>query len=72
MISPRYLSMSDTYAGKIAFAKVDVDVVPAVAQMCSVSAMPTFQFFKKGQKVDELVGADPRALEAKLIQLASL
>jgi thioredoxin-like negative regulator of GroEL len=72
MIAPRYASMSDNYVGRMTFAKVDVDAVPAVAQVCGVSAMPTFQFFKNGQKVDELVGADPRALEAKMTQLSSL
>ena len=72
MIAPRYVAMSDSFVGRVAFAKVDVDAVPAVAQMCSVSAMPTFAFFKNGQKVDELVGADPRSLEAKINQLSSL
>ena len=29
----------------------------AVAAACQISAMPTFQVFKGGAKVDELVGA---------------
>lgn len=31
--------------------------------------MPTFQFFKDGQKVEEVVGANPRALLTLLQQL---
>lgn len=40
--------------------------VQAVAEACQVSAMPTFQVFKGGKKVDELVGASPPKLEELL------
>ena len=36
----------------------------AVAATCGISAMPTFQVFKAGQKVDELVGASKDKLKA--------
>ncbi|MGH0169883.1 UNVERIFIED_CONTAM: hypothetical protein FKN15_057835 [Acipenser sinensis] len=35
----------------VVFLKVDVDEAQDVAEMCNVSSMPTFQFFKNGQKV---------------------
>ena len=39
-----------------------------VAEKQGISAMPTFQFFKNRAKIDELRGADPAALEAKIKQ----
>jgi thioredoxin 1 len=46
------------------FVKVDVDDADDVAQACGIQAMPTFQFYKGGNKVDELQGADPHKLKA--------
>lgn len=50
------------------FYKLDVDDVPDVAQELGIRAMPTFLFFKKGLKVTEVVGANPKALEAAIKQ----
>ncbi|EXJ55755.1 hypothetical protein A1O7_08685 [Cladophialophora yegresii CBS 114405] len=68
VIAPEVLkfSNSDEYKDKVDFYKVDVDEVPDVAQELGVRAMPTFMFFKNGEKVDEVVGADVRALEAAI------
>mmetsp|Transcript_6070 Transcript_6070/g.9303 ORF Transcript_6070/g.9303 Transcript_6070/m.9303 type:complete len:106 (+) Transcript_6070:93-410(+) len=48
------------------FVKVDVDEAEEIAAACGISAMPTFQFFKGGKKVDEMKGADQKSLEAKV------
>eukprot|EP00579_Thalassiosira_antarctica_P008500 CAMPEP_0201902026 /NCGR_PEP_ID=MMETSP0902-20130614/54743_1 /ASSEMBLY_ACC=CAM_ASM_000551 /TAXON_ID=420261 /ORGANISM="Thalassiosira antarctica, Strain CCMP982" /LENGTH=61 /DNA_ID=CAMNT_0048436015 /DNA_START=637 /DNA_END=822 /DNA_ORIENTATION=+ len=61
--------MSEEFSNAI-FVKVDVDAMDKIAQKCGVRAMPTFQFFKNGQKVDELMGADVNALKAKVSALA--
>ncbi|KAI7200875.1 hypothetical protein KC352_g19527, partial [Hortaea werneckii] len=45
---------------------IDVDDVPEVAQELGVRAMPTFFLFKNGEKVSEVVGANPKALEAAI------
>eukprot|EP00529_Nitzschia_sp_RCC80_P034517 CAMPEP_0113453608 /NCGR_PEP_ID=MMETSP0014_2-20120614/7442_1 /TAXON_ID=2857 /ORGANISM="Nitzschia sp." /LENGTH=99 /DNA_ID=CAMNT_0000345001 /DNA_START=133 /DNA_END=432 /DNA_ORIENTATION=- /assembly_acc=CAM_ASM_000159 len=47
------------------FVKVDVDDADDVAASCSIQAMPTFHFYKGGQKIAEMMGAD----QAKLAQL---
>lgn len=43
----------------------------AVAEVCGISAMPTFQFFKNGVKVEELMGASKDKLQEKLNKLIS-
>jgi len=48
------------------FYKLDVDEVPEVAQDLGVRAMPTFLLFKDGEKLSEVVGANPKALEAAI------
>lgn len=37
--------------------------MPEVAQELGVRAMPTFLLFKDGEKLTEVVGANPKALE---------
>jgi thioredoxin 1 len=43
---------------------VDVDENDQVAAMCGIQAMPTFQFYKDGNKIDEMRGADKDGLAA--------
>ena len=54
--------MSEEYSNAN-FIKFDVDESPDIAMELNVTAMPTFFLFKNGQKVDELVGANPSALK---------
>ncbi|TKA76130.1 Thioredoxin [Friedmanniomyces simplex] len=65
VIAPTVVKFSDTYADA-RFYKIDVDEVPDVAQELSVRAMPTFLLFKNGEKVGEVVGANPVALESAI------
>jgi len=57
MIAPQIEEMS-TSMTDVVFLKVDVDEAEDVAGNYNVTAMPTFMFFKKGEKVDELMGAN--------------
>eukprot|EP00429_Kryptoperidinium_foliaceum_P062368 CAMPEP_0176099668 /NCGR_PEP_ID=MMETSP0120_2-20121206/49987_1 /TAXON_ID=160619 /ORGANISM="Kryptoperidinium foliaceum, Strain CCMP 1326" /LENGTH=98 /DNA_ID=CAMNT_0017433707 /DNA_START=24 /DNA_END=320 /DNA_ORIENTATION=+ len=52
---------------EVEFVKVDVDDADDVAAACSIQAMPTFHFYKGGEKVDEMMGAD----QGKLTQLVA-
>jgi thioredoxin 1 len=66
MIAPKISSMSqeEKYKDSVDFYKIDVDEVPDVAQELGIRAMPTFLLFKDGSQVEEIVGANERAIRA--------
>jgi len=68
MISPAFERLAEPHASSplITFAKVNVDKAKDVAQLCGITAMPTFQFFKEGKKVDEVKGVDVPQLTTKI------
>ncbi|GMH64189.1 hypothetical protein TL16_g03907 [Triparma laevis f. inornata] len=79
MIAPIFAQLAETYGdvvfvkvdlaetyGDVVFVKVDVDANEETAAACEISAMPTFQYYKGGAKVDELVGASKEGLEGKI------
>ena len=49
--------------------KVDVDENEETAALFGVRAMPTFMFFYKGEKVEELVGASEAKLRSNMEML---
>ena len=63
MIAPKFAELSQSHTD-VEFVKVDVDAADDIAAMCGVQAMPTFQFFKGGKKVDEMKGANVNGLIA--------
>jgi thioredoxin 1 len=65
MIAPKFEELSKTHTD-VEFVKVDVDDADDIAAMCGVQAMPTFQFFKGGKKVDEMKGANVNGLIATI------
>ena len=67
LINPFGMLFEEVTASSL--VKVDVDAQEKIAQMCGIRAMPTFQFFKDGKKVDELMGADVRTLHSKVTAL---
>jgi thioredoxin len=68
VISPVFDKLAKPHESStsITFAQVDVDKAKDVAQTCGITAMPTFQFFKQGKKVDEVKGADVQQLTTKI------
>lgn len=61
-IAPVIEKFSEQYP-QAKFYKIDVDAVPDVAQELGIRAMPTIMLFNKGEKLTEVVGANPPAIE---------
>lgn len=59
--------LSTKYPNAI-FLKVDVDKCAETAAGQNVSAMPTFIFYRNRTKLGSCQGANPDALEAKIIE----
>uniref|UniRef100_A0A8C3FLD1 Thioredoxin n=1 Tax=Chrysemys picta bellii TaxID=8478 RepID=A0A8C3FLD1_CHRPI len=53
----------------VVFLEVDVDDAQEVASECAVQCMPTFQFYKQGNKVLEFSGANREKLEENITKL---
>jgi thioredoxin 1 len=62
MIAPVIESLAQEYAGKIVFAKLDVDHNPQISLHYQIQSIPTLLVFKHGRLVDRLIGALPRQL----------
>lgn len=59
------VGLSDTFPS-VRFYKLDVDELPDVSKDLGIRAMPTFLIFKGEEKVAEVVGANPKALETAI------
>ncbi|KAM4840922.1 thioredoxin domain-containing protein 2 [Thomomys bottae] len=68
IIRPFYHFLSLKYED-VMFLEVDADDCEEVTKECSVSCLPTFQFYKKQEKVYEFYGAQKEKLEATIIEL---
>ncbi|KAK2779708.1 thioredoxin [Colletotrichum kahawae] len=71
-IAPILANLSNTKEHEgLHFVKIDVDEVPDLSQDLGIRAMPTFLIFKNGEKVEEVVGANPNALTAAVKKYAA-
>ncbi|XP_019951392.1 thioredoxin b [Paralichthys olivaceus] len=61
MIGPYFVELSNEYPN-VVFLKVDVDEAEDVSSSCDIKCMPTFVFFKNGEKVDDFAGANREKL----------
>ncbi|MFZ9718357.1 MAG: thioredoxin [Chitinophagaceae bacterium] len=67
-IGPVIEDLSKEFEGKVNVGKVNVDENPQVSMNYGITSIPAILFFKNGQVVDKLVGAQPKANFVKKIE----
>ena len=65
-LSPTIDALSETYAGRVKFVKVNTDEAPAISAKLGIASIPALLFFKKGEQQGMLQGAFPKS---KLIEV---
>lgn len=60
-IGPIIDQLAKEFAGKVKFAKLNVDENPATLKKYNIMSIPTMLLFKDGKVVNSLVGALPKA-----------
>ena len=55
-VAPLFEELSEEFDHNVVFCKVNVDENPAAASKHQVTGWPAFLFFKKGEKITEIVG----------------
>lgn len=66
-IAPILEDLAADYQGKIKIVKVDVDSNPQAASRFGIRNIPTLFVFKGGEKVDSVMGLQPKAELAKVL-----
>ncbi|KAG8287998.1 Thioredoxin-like protein 1 [Homalodisca vitripennis] len=64
-IAPFFEQMATKYPQSV-FLKVDINVCQETALAQGISSMPTFVFYKGGEKIDSITGSNTKLLEDKL------
>lgn len=62
MIAPVTEKLSEEYADRVKFCKLNVDENPEMAQKYRVMSIPLLLLFKDGQQVDGILGAVPETM----------
>jgi thioredoxin 1 len=60
MIAPAFEELSNRYAGKVKFVKLNVDENPKTPVNYGVRGIPTLIMFKGGKVFDQVIGAVPK------------
>jgi thioredoxin 1 len=69
-VTPIVEQLSEKYAGKVKFGKVNVDEYGEVAGRYGINSIPTLLLFNNGNLADRIIGAVPGAtLEAMLTKV---
>ena len=61
MVAPIIDDLAKSYAGRIAFGKLNVDDNPVVTAEYGIMSIPTLLVFKNNALVDRIIGARPKA-----------
>jgi len=57
LIEPIVMKLARRFAGKVSFARVNVDYNPDIAYRYDIMGIPTLIFLEDGREVDRLIGA---------------
>lgn len=68
MVSPIISELAEVYEGKVVIGKCDVEENEDLAAEYGIRSIPTILFFKGGEVVNKLVGAQQRAKIDEAIQ----
>jgi len=60
IMSPIFEEVAKEVSPKVAFAKINVDDSPKIAERFYIMSVPTILYFKGGKPVDKTVGAIPK------------
>ena len=70
-IAPAFAALAEEFADSALFVKVDVDRLGELAAQLGVTSMPTFLFFRGGEVIDTMRGADEAGLRALVVEHAT-
>lgn len=59
LLEPVIEKLTEIYAGRVVFAKLNVDENPALTARYFIDAIPTLLIFKNGEYLDRVVGYRP-------------
>ena len=62
MIAPIVEELAEEYDGKINFKKIDIDSNPLTPQAYGIRGIPALLIFHNGQVIDQIIGAQPKAV----------
>jgi thioredoxin 1 len=68
MVAPIIEELSKEYDGKVVIGKCDVEDNEDIAAEFGIRNIPTILFFKNGEVVDKIIGAQPKAKIEEKIQ----
>jgi thioredoxin 1 len=71
MVAPVVEELSNDYAGKVKFVKLNTDENPKVSAQFGIRSIPTLMIFKNGQLVNQVVGFRPKSQLSPLLDAAT-
>ena len=60
VMNPVIQELANEYAGQVTAGKVNVDEQPQTAAKYGIQSIPTIKIFKKGEIIDQVIGAVPK------------
>lgn len=69
-VAPVVEELAKEYAGKVEFAKVNVDEAPVIASNYGVMSIPTLIVFKEGKPIEQVIGYKAKGDLKKLLDNA--